>query len=33
MDLMRENSAYSDPDALLALYNELTNKIMLGLAE
>lgn len=31
-DLMRENSAYSDPDALLALYNELTNKIMLGLA-
>ena len=32
MELMRENSAYSDPDALLALYNELTNKIMLGLA-
>jgi hypothetical protein len=31
-ELMRENSAFSDADALLALYNELTNKIMLGLA-
>ena len=31
-DFMRANQAYSDPDALLALYNELTNKIMLGLA-
>ena len=32
-DLMRENSAYSDPNVLRALYNELTNKIMLGLAD
>jgi hypothetical protein len=31
-ELMREDSAYSDPNFLLALYNELTNKIMLGLA-
>ncbi len=32
-ELMRENHAYSDPDALLRLYNELNNKIMLNLAD
>ena len=31
-DLMRENSAYSDPAVLLAKYNELTNKIIMSLA-